>query len=156
MSEEFQPGDILLIEGTSPFDRLIQWATVSPYSHVALVGYGVLYEALDTQGVVMSPKDKYAKACMFHGRVPSATPEQIAQIMRWVTGWVGHHYGWREALTDGVRDVLHVPVRPKVWGHLDCSGLIAAAYAEGGCPLTRAIAPAPGDIWASMLVEEVK
>jgi len=152
---DYLPGDILFIDGGTPIDRVIQWATISPFNHVALVGYATLYEAL-TNGVAISPETKYAKYRTWHGRVDGITPNQIIQLIMWVNPWVGRHYGWREALDSGVRDVLHVPVRPRPFHHLDCSGLVAAAFASVRMPLTRAIVPTPADLWASELIKEVK
>ncbi len=151
----YLPGDIIFVEGTRIWDRVIEWATVSPYSHVALVSNGCLVEALEGHGVRETRLDRYAKDRVFVGR-PSASPEQVALALNWVQSWVGKGYGWREAWTAGVRDVLHVPLRSRVFSHLDCSGLIASAYAAAGYPLTRAIAPTPADLWASELVREVE
>lgn len=153
---ELLPGDILLIEGTNPLDRLIQWATISPYSHAALVGDGCLIEALYRRGVVRSPICKYSQVRKFHGRVPRVAPADLTNAIAWAGLWVGRTYGWREALDSGARDLLHVPLRPRVFGHVDCSGLVAAAYlGPGRCALTRAIMPTPADLWASELIEEV-
>ena len=152
---EYLSGDIILVEGTNFMSRVVQWATVSPYSHVALVAEDCLIEALASQNaVVRSPLNKYQNVGTFHGRVVGATEGEIAFAVSWVHGWVGRHYGWREAIDSGVRDVLHVPLRPRL-AHLDCSGVVAGAYRAAGHPLTRAICPTPADIWVSELVQEV-
>lgn len=147
------PGDIIFVDGGTFIDRVIQWATISPWNHCALVGDGHLIEAL-VDGVANSPLDKYQGRHTFHGRVRAG--QSIPDVVAWAEAWVGRKYGWREALTAGTRDVLHVPIRPRIFGHLDCSGLIAAAFASARCPITRAIAPAPSDLWASEVVEEVR
>lgn len=150
------PGDILLIAESDPISRLVEWATISPYSHAVLVADGHLLEALVGQGVVQSPLSKYeGSPGLFHARVLAANANQVDFAVKWAELWVGKRYGWREALTAGARDVLHVPIRPRGFAHLDCSGLIAAAYAAALCPLTRAIAPTPGDLWASMMLVAV-
>jgi cell wall-associated NlpC family hydrolase len=149
------PGDVILVEGTHIWDRLVEWATVSPYSHAALVADGYLIEALENQGVVQSEISKYYCSSSVAMRT-GATEDQIGLAIRWAEGWIGKRYGWREALTAGVRDVLHVPLRAKMLTHLDCSGLVAASYAAARYPLTRAIAPTPADLWASELLREAQ
>ncbi len=149
------PGDILLIAESDPISLVVEWATISPYSHAVLVGDGHLVEALAGHGVVQSPLSKYkGSPGLFHARVPAANANQVDFAVKWAELWVGRQYGWREALTAGIRDLLHVPIRSQVFAHLDCSGLIVAAYAAAQCPLTRAIAPTPGDLWASMMLVE--
>ena len=71
LRQSLEPGDVLLVEGTSRISRIIKYLTQSTWSHAALyVGaiagavtpYGephVLIEAEISEGVVSSPLSKY-------------------------------------------------------------------------------------------------
>lgn len=143
-------GDIILVRGTSLLDRAIQWASVSPYSHAALVGDGHLIEALGH--VTRSPLGRYAlRGDVF--RVMAATDVQRRAAVAAAEQRVGQFYGWQMVAADAARDILHIPwwyrVKPR---RLDCSGLVWWAWWSAGVDLTHAVAPSPGDLADSPLL----
>lgn len=58
-------GDLLLCSGTATFSRLIRWATMSPWSHVALayrwpqVGRIMVFESVEKIGVRTVPLSRF-------------------------------------------------------------------------------------------------
>ena len=143
-----QPGDLILVyRGNGIFDKLVQWATVSPFFHAALVVDserlieaamgGVRYNAVDHyagRSVVLSPS--------------GATAEQRKAAVAHAQLYWGQPYGWSMIVQDAERLGLHLPVgyRWRRLAHWDCSGLVAEAWANAGLPLTLVPAPTPGDL----------
>ena len=119
-----QPGDVLLVEGTSRVSSAIQYLTQSTWSHAALhVGPiegrsepngepHVLVEALLGQGVVTSPLSSYANA---HTRicrpVGLAEPDREA-VIAFAKQRIGHDYDLRNVI-DLARYLLPQPPIPR-------------------------------------------
>ncbi len=156
---DLAPGDIVLVAGVhwtgglwgGLLDAAIQWATVSPFHHAALVGDGVLIQALAQ--VETAALDTYA-ADGWAYRV-TATDAQRQQAVAWAVAHEGAPYGVDAILEDALIDVAHVqpPARgchPK-W--VTCSGLVERAFSRGaGVPLTWRVLPSPADLAASPLL----
>lgn len=145
-----QPGDVLLMVGRPTLtlggllDAAIEWATVSPFDHAAIVGDGCIIEAL--WHVTQSPIDKYAGNGWAY-RVEGAAPNQGLRAAAWAHTRIGRRYGVREILEDGARDILHIPLWPRVHPiRYTCSGLVAAAWRQAGVRLTWAPWPSPMDL----------
>lgn len=145
-----KPGDVVLVAGRGWIERMIEWATDSPYSHAALVGNGHLIEAT-FGGVHTAPLGKYPGADVLRPRVASGGAQRAVE---WAEAMVGQPYGWRDIVWDAERDLLHLPVgwRWRHLGHRDCSALVAAAWASAGVPLTFMPAPSPGDLGFSAVL----
>jgi uncharacterized protein YycO len=144
-----QPGDVILVEGRSWLDRLIRWATASPFSHAALVGDGVLVEA-NWPTVRKVPLDAYAA----NGRAyrVQATDEQRRGAVAAALSRVGQPYGLEELLVaDAARYLLHVILRLRPT-YLTCSHLVAWAYRRSGVVLTWAPYPSPADLAESPIL----
>lgn len=153
-------GDIILVAGihwdhgvgAGLLDAAIQWATVSPFHHAALVGPGELIQSLAI--VQTAPLDTYA-ADGWAFRV-QATPTQRQAAVAWAQAHLGNPYGVSAILADGLRAVAHVSP-PARWCHprwVTCSGFVERAYARGaGVPLTYRILPSPADLAASPLLQ---
>ena len=153
------PCDIVLVAGVhwtgglwgGLLDAAIQWATVSPFHHAALVGDGVLIQALAT--VDTAPLDTYAADGWVY-RV-HATDAQRQQAVAWALAHRGAPYGVGAILADALIDVGHVQP-PARWCHpqwVTCSGLAERAYSRGaGVPLTWRVLPSPADLAASPLL----
>lgn len=148
---QLRPGDIALVCGHTQgesaagflLDFLIDFATVNPFHHAAIVGDGVLIEAL--WKVTASPLGKYQDVA--YAFRPNVSKQVAAAAADWARGRIGDRYGVKEILADGARDLLHIPVgfgwRPS---HLSCSALVAEAYRRVGAPITRAPLPSPADL----------
>ena len=159
--KHLRSGDVILVAGHRlgesvagvVFDWLIDFATVNPFHHAAIVHDGLLIESLWT--VTASPLDKYASTG--YAFRPSLSKPVCAAASDWCAGRVGSRYGVKEILVDGARDFLHLPLgfgwRPHL---LACSALVAEGYRRAGAPLTRAPVPAPADLSYSPLLLGVR
>ncbi|MHB1670137.1 hypothetical protein [Thiomonas sp.] len=149
------PGDVLLMTGRPRLtlggllDAAIEWSTVSPFVHAAIVAEGCMVEALWT--VTRSPLDKYAGDGWAY-RV-QATPEQAQAACGWATDRVGQRYGIAELMDDALFDAAHIPLYGRVTPHrLTCSGLVSVAYQKAGINLTWHPFPSPADLSFSPLL----
>lgn len=151
-----QPGDVILVAGVhwdhglaaGLLDWAIQWATVSPFHHAALVGDGVLLQSLAT--VQTAPLDTYAADGWPFTVV--ATPDERTRAVRWAEKHLGNPYGVSAILADGLMDLAHV-VPPARWCHpqwVTCSGFVERAYSRGAArTLSWRPLPSPADLAAS-------
>jgi hypothetical protein len=111
-------GDLLLCAGTGVFSKLIQQATGSIWSHVALVWHWpgvdrvVVFESVESVGVRMVPLEKYLlnydndgkpypgrMALLGHARYPKGLPlANEAPIVRYAIDQLGYAYNKQELL----------------------------------------------------------
>lgn len=150
-----QPGDVVLVRrGTGIFDRLVQWATVSPYYHAALVAEGGDVIEARLHGVQRRPLTEYAgRADVF--RVAGSTSAERSAAVGFAQGKVGLPYGWGDVLADALRLGLHIDTgyRWRAWKHLDCACLVTAAWASTGIWLTEEPAPSPASLgWSPVVI----
>jgi uncharacterized protein YycO len=149
--DRLQPGDVILVAhhpGEGCLDRAIEWATVSPWHHAAMVGVDALIQAVWRVDTV--PLDTYA-ATGWAFRV-QATPNQRQAAVAAMSSKIGRPYGLRELLEDGARAVK-IPIGAKwIPKYYTCSGLVAWAYAQAGVRLTYAPLPSPADLSYSPLL----
>jgi len=150
-----QAGDIVLVSrGNGILDKLVQWATVSPFYHAAIaLNESEIIEAA-FRGARYNSLATYAGRCSVL-TVAGATPEQGIAAANYAQGYIGSAYGWKDIIEDALVLGLHVPggYRWRSWHHYDCSCLVAAAWADGGTQLTLAPAPSPADLgWSPVLV----
>jgi len=146
-------GDILLVRRQGIYERLIDWATTSDCSHVAIEGDGHLIEAAYRR-VEHAPLNKYAGQCDL-AQVLGASRQQRFAAVAWLESRIGTPYGWSDIWLDFERLGLHLNVGQR-WlrmSHFDCSCLAAAAYATAGRPITFVPVPSPADLdYSAMLV----
>lgn len=145
-----EPGDLLLVRGDNPIDRAIEFATVSPYSHVAmLVRPGELIEAKEFHGVRLVPVSTYPKADWYRVRAGRAVRIDAA---RCALTRLGQPYDWADVARDAEIDFLHIdPVR-RFSRNVDCAMLCWWAYRCAGVILTNRPIPAPCDlVWSPLL-----
>lgn len=150
-----EPGDLLLVSGHGPIERLVEWSTVSPFSHVAMsFREGAVVESKEGHGVRLVSTDLYPDSKWYRVRCDQTTRDAA---LAFALSKLGQPYGWREALDDGLRDILHVGAgtRWQAFRHYDCSALCVAAYAKAGLVLTYRPVPAPADLVWSPLVEPI-
>ena len=149
-----QPGDVVLVRrGTGIFDRLVRFATVSPYFHVAIVDDAQTLIEAGMDGVRRVDGDKYAGRSDVQSPA-GATDEQREAAVQFVRMRVGLSYGWGDIVADALRLGLHVNTayRWRRWRHFDCSCLVAAAWASAGIWLTEEPAPSPASLgWSAVL-----
>jgi len=145
-------GDLILVRRQGIFERLIDWATVSDCSHIAIEGDGHLIEAAYRR-VGHAPLTKYQGQSDVV-QVLGATRQQRYAAVTWLEAKVGTPYGWNDIWLDFERLGLHLNVGRR-WlrmSHFDCSCLAAAAYAIVGRPITFVPAPSPADLdYSAML-----
>jgi cell wall-associated NlpC family hydrolase len=147
-------GDVILCVGRwswTPgglFAGLVRWATDSPFDHAAMAtGDGYLVEAL--WHVTRSPAEKYRQVGWAYS-VAGAMEKQRRSAVAFVEERIGDPYGLDELLADAARDILHIPLWPRVQPRrFTCSGLVAAAWQSAGVVLTWAPWPSPQDLAAS-------
>lgn len=153
-----QPGDVLLVEGTSRVSRAIKYLTQSTWSHAALcVGDAVgradaqgrklcLVEADMVEGVRALPVAAFEG---FHCRVcrpVSLRPDELKHLCDFAVASIGKQYDLRN-LWDLARYLLPTPPVPQRWrrrmiaiGSGDptraiCSSLIAQAFEQVHYPI---------------------
>ena len=150
-----QPGDVLLIEGTSRISSAIKYLTQSTWSHAALyVGEAGFLEVDMERGVRLIPLAHFAD---FHCRVcrpvSLSAPERQA-LCDFALARVGHQYDLKN-IFDLVRYLLPNPPVPARWrrrmlalGSGDptraiCSTLIAEAFDSVRYPILPIIETLP-------------
>lgn len=162
-----RPGDVLLVEGHQYISTVIQYLTMSSWSHAALFvgdipGHStpagephVLVEVNLGEGCVSTPLSRYTT---FNTRVCRPVmlsyPDQ-QRVVRFMVERIGLRYDMRN-LFDMIRYFFPVPL-PRAWrrraiafGSGDptraiCSSLIAEAFQAVGYPILPRIMPAAGE-----------
>ncbi|MBY0613650.1 MAG: lipo-like protein [Beijerinckiaceae bacterium] len=153
-----QPGDVLLVEGTSRVSSAIQYLTQSTWSHAALCVGPVagtaapdgephmLVEALLGQGVVTSTISSYGQAHTRICRPVGLTETDRQRVIDFALSRVGHDYDMRNVI-DLARYLLPQPPIPKRFRRkmlklgsgsptqAICSTLIAAAFESVKYPI---------------------
>ena len=146
------PGDIILVSrGNGILDRLVRWATVTPYFHAAMVVDSERLIEAAFGGVRYRPVDTYAGRSSVLS-LKGATAAQREAAVQWAQMHWGTPYGWRTILIDTARIGLHLPIGYgwRRLSHLDCSCFVTAAWWQAGVPLTFVPAPTPGDLGFSV------
>jgi Permuted papain-like amidase enzyme, YaeF/YiiX, C92 family len=153
-----QPGDVLLVEGTSRVSRAIKYLTQSTWSHAALC-VGNLPGQTDDQGQALCLIEADMVAGVralplayfegFHCRVcrpVSLRPEEISRVCAFAVASLGKQYDLRN-LWDLARYLFPTPPVPQRWrrrmitlGSGDptraiCSSLIAQAFEQVRYPI---------------------
>jgi hypothetical protein len=163
-----QPGDVLLVEGSTRISTAIKYLTQSTWSHAALfVGAQLggqdeegrphlFVEADIVKGVCKRPLAHYES---YHTRICRArhlTDEHRARIVRQVTRQIGNQYDLKNVF-DLARYLFPMPPVPQRWrrrmmalGSGDptkaiCSSLIADAFQNVGYPVLPIVTHAPHD-----------
>lgn len=150
-----QPGDVLLVEGSSRVSTVIKYLTQSTWSHAALYVGPIshpggeephtLVEANLGEGVVSVPLSKYRE---FHVRVcrpVSLTPGDRAAVARFMIERIGYDYDNKNVF-DLMRYLVPLPVPPRfrrrmlAFGSGEptraiCSTLIAQAFESVRYPI---------------------
>ena len=150
-----QPGDVVLVRrGNGLFDRLVRFATVSPYYHAAIMDDSATLIEAGMGGVRKVDGDKYAGKSDVLAPA-GATAAQREAAVQFARMHVGLRYGWGDIVADALRIGLHVATgyRWRRWKHMDCSCLVAAAWASAGIWLTDEPAPSPASLgWSPVLI----
>lgn len=171
-------GDVLLCAGTGLFASLIQQATGSIWSHVALVWHWpgidrvVLFESVESVGVRMVPLEKYLRNYNNDGqpypglmvvlgpaRYPKGLPLELeAPIVRHAIDHLGYAYNQQEVLRLAARIVAArlsgAELQAKGWApqrEFICSEFVADCHAQAGLdlPLNQFGFVAPADFAVS-------
>jgi len=148
--------DLVIVRGTSPFDRVIEDVEHSPYSHVVgYVGGGLVIQAEGCKPTGYASLSFFAGQPVF--RCALLAEGQRRQIVDWVTDRIGSHYAYGLLLWEWARYALHV-VLP--WWieqrKYICSTLWADAYRAAGMNLCPGIRfPSPADLAQSLLLAQV-
>jgi len=147
-------GDLVMVRrGNGLFDRLVRFATVSPYFHCAIVAdRGDLIEAR-MGGVARRPVTEYAGRADILSPV-GATQAQREAAVAFCQAKLGQPYGYEDILADALRLGFHIDTayRWRTWAHMDCSALVANAWATAGLWLTFEPAPTPASLgWSPIL-----
>lgn len=155
LAEYLQPGDVLLVEGTSRISSAIKYLTQSTWSHAALyVGNDGFLEVDMVQGVRLVPLSHFAG---FHCRI--CRPLSLSLVERqalcnYATARLGQQYDLKN-IVDLARYLLPNPPIPARWrrrmlalGSGDptraiCSTLIAEAFDSVRYPILPIIETLP-------------
>lgn len=153
-----QPGDVLLVDGSSRLSTVIKYLTQSSWSHAALfVGHEVardaggrdgdcFVEADLADGVRLVGVDEFLGLPLRICRPMGLAPEETSTLVRFASQRVGHRYDLRN-IVDLARYLLPLPPVPMPWrrrmlelGSGDptraiCSTLIAQAFQSVRYPI---------------------
>lgn len=166
LPKALQPGDILLVEGSSRISVAIKYLTQSSWSHAALciappqplgdaaTAPAVMLEADVSEGVRLVPLERFAPLHTRICRPVGLTPAEITELIHFAMARVGHHYDMKN-IVDLARYLLPTPPVPTRYrrrlialGSGDptraiCSSLIAEAFQSIGYPIlpTRRLLP---------------
>lgn len=148
--QALQPGDIIISRNRGIVSRLIQWWTLSRWSHTRImisdhvfieaawprVRPGIESEIADTECIVLRPA------------TPLSDDEQ-ARLRQALTLTLGKRYDWRGLISF----IIHRNVQRKSWYF--CSELAAEAFEEINRPLLRREPHwvTPQDIYQSLELE---
>lgn len=158
LARALQPGDVLLIEGSSRISSAIKYLTQSSWSHSTLcvappdpdapegLGPNVLLEADVSEGVRLVPLEKYAGLHTRICRPVGLAPAEIQRVLDHALSRLGHRYDMKH-IVDLARYLLPRPPVPSRYrrrllalGSGDptraiCSSLIAEAYQAQRYPI---------------------
>lgn len=156
-------GDLLLCSGTGVFSELIQQATRSPWSHVALIvrldaiERVMLFESVETVGVRAIPLSRYLldydhRGCAYPGGLVvvrhrtfscQRTTEQIRNMLQFAVDQFGSAYNRQEIVRIAARIIASSFKPPSLHGkHMArqreyiCSEYVAQCFAHAGVALT--------------------
>jgi len=162
LRKTLQPGDVLLVEGSSRVSVAIKYLTQSTWSHAALcVGNALgqvtqdgeplsLIEVNLGEGCVAAPLSKYELYNTRICRPTGLTPQDRARLIDFMVDSLGKRYDMKN-ITDMMRFFLPTPPVPVRWrrrllafGSGDptraiCSSLIAQAFARIRYPILPVI-----------------
>ena len=170
---EIRSGDLLLCQGTSPMSRMIQYATGSPYSHVAFI---LRLDTLDRIAILESVESIGIRVCMlssyvqdyngsglpYPGRLHVARHRQmnlqddvhLLTFSRAAVDLLGYPYGTQDILNITTRIVaakLGMPTRPiRTDRTFICSEFVQTVYQSIGIdvPYNTTNFISPGDFAA--------
>jgi len=169
LKKALRKGDVVLVEGDQRISQVIRYLTQSSWSHAALyVGdellkpaYGrsaaltkafgddarfLLVEAVDGEGVAISPLRKYEKYNIRICRPQGLRREDVPRVLSEVIRRLGDPYDVRH-LVDLARYFFPVSLVPRRWRQaalrfgskegrqVICSSMIAKAFARVGYPI---------------------
>lgn len=149
-----KPGDVLLVQGHSWFDRLIQMAQLrrdgkqARWSHAAMIvsADGDLIEAAGSHGVQRNHLSAYAA---FPTVILSidATDTQRASAVAFAESCIGDRYDWLDLGPIGLNLLLNDPVIFRVQHRYICSALYATGFDQAGYRWPRDPSDiSPGDL----------
>lgn len=147
-------GDVLLVQGHSWFDRLIQMAQLrrdgkqARWSHAAMIvsADGDLIEAAGSHGVQRNHLSAYAA---FPTVILSidATEAQRASAVAFAESCIGDRYDWLDLGPIGLNLLVNDPVIFRVSKKYICSELVSLALQAAGISLPRDPSDmSPGDL----------
>ncbi|RUA02738.1 MAG: lipo-like protein [Deltaproteobacteria bacterium] len=158
LAAAIQPGDVLLVEGSSGFSNAIKYLTQSSWSHATLyIGNRldppsakaqarVLVEADVNEGVRAVPLNKYVSQHTRICRPIGLAPKEIKHVIEYTISRLGHRYDLKNII-DLVRYLIQTPPVPThlrrrllALGSGDptraiCSSLIAQAFQSVQYPI---------------------
>lgn len=158
LARALQPGDVLLVEGSSRISSAIKYLTQSSWSHSALCVAppdpaarpgrepNILLEADVSEGVQLVPLEKYSDQHTRICRPVGLSPDEIARVIRNAVAHLGHRYDTKHII-DLARYLLPLPPVPQRYrrrllalGSGDptraiCSAMIAEAYQSVRYPI---------------------
>lgn len=129
----FMPGDILFYESKGTlYDRAIEFATHSPYVHVAIaVSAAQKIEAL-ISGIMLTPIDNESAAryWSYTEHVPGYNKVQLSNALNWLMGMKGTAYGWDDVASSLFASMgLNIDISDNRWA---CSFLAAEFLINAG------------------------
>lgn len=156
-----QPGDVLLVEGTSRLSTAIKYLTQSTWSHAALYagdrlgGTAMLVEADVVEGVRLVPLSLYAGMHTRICRPVGLRPDEVDALLGFLRARLGGRYDLRNVF-DLMRYLVRVPVptpmkrRMLALGSGDptraiCSTLLAQAFESIRYPILPLVESIPAE-----------
>lgn len=147
-----QIGDLILVRGNGPIDRLVEWAENGRYSHIGIYAGGDLI--LEAQGM---RKVGYAHLGAYTGEydvghVFGATDSQRQAALASATKRIGRRYAWRLIVLLALKLLFHLDRPYKEEAALICSTYALDVWRDAGINLTNADKPTPQQIADSPVI----
>lgn len=151
-----KPADIILMKGSSPISREIEFITQSQFSHVALIfdPEKMLTIEATPNGVIHGDLTKYT-GCSSVFRLNEITEEQSEKILKFAEQQLGKPYDYEELIELFLKYVFHILTNDFEKGRYICSTFVNSAYLSAGIRLTKVNIPSPEDIFDSPLLIKV-
>ncbi|MFE1631035.1 hypothetical protein ACFLFF_30335 [Brevibacillus reuszeri] len=133
---ELRRFDLLFVRGRSPLAKLIQWATDSPYSHVAIVLDTYHIAETDWRFPLQWNHNNYPFPHYDIYRYKHAFEQwQVEAMTEFIQDHIGTPYDFWQSVTNGLYLLTGIPIRDAP-DRMNCSETVDRMFYAAGIQLT--------------------